>query len=167
MSFDLKKFSKAKFEPRTEQVEVPALKDFFAEDAKPEFTVRGLTGEEMARCREAQNKHKNMAALVEALAGSNQGETVKGLRESLGLSEDSMPPDLAQRIEMLYLGCIEPQLDVQAASKIFRVAPVDAYSLTNKIQILSGQGMQPGEQTASGKTKQSKQPSTSDTPEAK
>ncbi len=166
MSFDLKKFSKAKFTARTEAVPVPALAVFFADEAKAEFVVRGLTGEEMARVNEAQTKSKNIAAIIEAIASQTQSEKVKGLKDSLGLGDD-MPSDLARRIEMLALGCVEPELDVQAASKIFRVAPVDGYNLTNKITVLSGQGMTVGEQPASGSKAKSKQPATSDTPEAK
>lgn len=159
MSFDLKKFSKAKFVPRTEAVAVPALGAFFADEAKAEFKVRGLTGEEMARVNEAQAKNKNIAAVVEAIASSSQADKVRGLKDSLGLGGD-MPSDLVRRIEMLSLGCVEPELDIQAASKIFKVAPVDGYSLTNKITVLSGQGMTVGEQPASGKGKKSKQPAT-------
>jgi len=166
MGFDLKKFSKAKFEPRTEDVSVPALAGFFDEGEKPVFKVRGLTGEEMAKTNEAQSKAKNISAVVEALVGSNQNEKVSGLREALGMSEDTLPEDLAKRIEMLRYGCVEPALDLQTASKVFKVAPVEGFNLTNKIMILSGQGMTVGEHKASGKTRKSKQPSTSDTPEA-
>jgi len=166
MGFKLKEFSKAKFEARTATVPVPALAEFFGEGDKPEFTVRGLTGEEMARVNEAQSKSKNIAAVIAAIASQTQSEKVRGLKESLGLSDD-MPTDLARRIEMLALGCVDPVLDVQSASKLFKVAPVDGYNLTNEILRLSGQGMTVGEPKASGKTKASKAPSTSDTPEAK
>ncbi|WP_051617246.1 hypothetical protein [Desulfonatronovibrio hydrogenovorans] len=159
MSFDLKKFSKAKFQARTEAVAVPALADFFEEDSKPEFLVRGLTGEEMARANEALNKSKNIAAILEAIAGQAQNEKIKGLKDVMGLGDD-MPGDLAKRIEVLAMGCVEPVLDIQNASKIFRVAPVDGYALTNKILVLSGQGMTLGEQPASGRKKKSKRPAT-------
>jgi len=164
--FDKKKFAKAKFEPRIEEVSVPALAAFFDEGSKPVFKVRGLTGEEMARCNEAQAKAKNIGAVVEALVGSNQKDKVTGLREALGMSEDSLPEDLAKRIEMVRYGCVDPEFDQQGAAKLFQVAPVDGFSLSNKIMILSGQGMTVGEPSASGKTRKSKQPSTSDTPEA-
>lgn len=166
MGFDLKKFDKAKFEPRTEQVPVPALASFFGEGEKAEMEVRGLTGEEMARVNEAQSRQKNIQAVIEALAGDDSKEKVKAIQESLGLSDD-IPTDLARRIELLHLGCVDPQLDIQTAAKIFRVAPVDGYALTNQIQLLSGQGMMPGEHKASGKKQKSKQPAGSDMPEEK
>ena len=165
MGFDLKKFEKAKFEPRTENVPVPALKQFFADNEKPEFTIRGLEGEEMARVNEAQSKHSNIQAVIDALVGKASQEKVEALQKTLGLSND-MPSDLIRRVEILRIGCVEPKLDAQLAAKIFRVAPVEAYDLSSKIQILSGQGMRLGEPKASGKKQTSKQPSTSDTPEA-
>ena len=161
MPFDLKKFNKAKFQPRTETVPVSGLADFFAKDEKAQFTVRGLTGEEMARANDAQSRQKNLAAVVEALAGEDGTEKIKAIRESLGLSDDDVPADLARRIELVRMGCVEPEgLDIQAAAKIFKVAPVDGFALSNRILMLSGQGMILGEQKASGKTKESKQPAT-------
>ncbi len=169
MGFDVKKFGKAKFEPRTEIVAVtsPALTAFFSDGDRPEFTVRAITGEEMARVNDATSKQKNLAAVVEALAGQAQAEKVSALRESLGLSDDDLPADLARRIEMLRLGCVSPELDLQTAAKIFRVAHVDGYNLSNKILVLSGQGLLVGEPKASGAKKTSDSPSQSETPEGK
>ena len=166
MPFDLKKFQKAKFEPRTETVKVASLASFFGED-DPVFTVRGLTGEELARVNAAQSKAKSLNALVEALAGQDQHEKVKAIRDGMGLSEDDIPEDLARRIEMMVHGCVSPSLDAQAAAKLFRVAPVDGYAISNTITALSGKGMILGEPRSSGKTTTSKVPSTSDTPEEK
>ena len=166
MPFDLKKFNKAKFEPRTEQVKVASLSAFFGDD-DPVFTVRGLTGEELAKVNAAQSKAKSLNALVEALAGQDQHEKVKAIRDGMGLSEGDIPEDLARRIEMMVHGCVDPALDAQAAAKVFRVAPVDGYALSNAITALSGKGMILGEQRPSGKTKKSDPPSTSDMPEGK
>ena len=166
MPFDLKKFQKAKFEPRTETVKVVSLSEFFGDD-DPAFTVRGLTGEELAKVNAAQSKAKSLNALVEALAGQNQTEKVKAIRDGMGLSEDEIPEDLARRIEMMVHGCVDPTLDAQAAAKVFRVAPVDGYAISNAIITLSGKGMILGNSPASGKTTKSNQPSTSDMPEAK
>ena len=161
MPFNAKKFTKAKFEPRTETIPVPALKDFF--DGDPAWVVRGLTGEEMARVNEAQAKSRNLAAAVEALAGNGHAEKVQALRESLGLSDDSLPADLARRIEMLALGSVDPAIDSQIAAKLFRAHPVVGYELSNRITALSGQGMTLGESKGSGATKASEPPSASAT----
>lgn len=166
MSFDLKKFNKAKFQARVETVPVPALAGFFTGGEAAEFKVRGLTGEEMARVNDVQAKNKNISAVIEAIASQSPNEKIQGFKSGLGLGDD-MPTDLVRRIEMLSLGCVEPELDQQSASKVFKVAPVDAYNLTNKITLLSGQGMILGEPPASGKNKKSKQHAISDTPGAK
>lgn len=171
MAFDAKKFSQAKFVPRQENVGVSseALKAFFDEGDTPQFTVRGLTGEEMARANEAQNsqRQKNINALVNALAGTAEGDQVKQIRESLGLGQEELSADLARRLTMLQIGSVDPELTRELAVKVFNVAPVDAYELTNKIMVLSGQGMSVGEQKASGGKKKSKKPATSGTPEEK
>lgn len=145
MPFDLQKFNDAKFSPRTDTVAVPAMAKFFPKGEKPKITIRGLTGEEFARVREAQEKNRNIISVLEALAGSGADEKVKALRETLGLDSDHIPDDLARRIEQLFIGSVEPVLDVQAAVKIFRVWPVVGFDLTNRITVLSGQGMLPGE----------------------
>jgi hypothetical protein len=145
MPFDLQKFNDAKFVPRTDKVPVPALAKFFPKGEKPVITIRGLTGEEFARVREAQEKNRNIVAVLEALAGSGADEKVQALRETLGLDSDHVPDDLARRVEQLSVGSVDPVLDAQAAAKIFRVWPVVGFDLTNRITMLSGQGMLPGE----------------------
>jgi hypothetical protein len=167
MAFNLPKFSSTKFQHRTERVPVPTLAEFFDPDEKAEFVIRGLEGEELARAAEAPGVKQNLHALAAALTSAQGAEKARALREALGLSPDRLPEDLARRITQLHLGCVEPQLDEQAAAKIFRVAPVAAYELTNRINLLSGQGLRPGESKASGAMKASNPPSTSATPEAK
>lgn len=165
MGFDLRKFKKAKFEPRTKIVDVPALRAFFSEGEPPRFKVRGLTGEELGRVNDAQSRAKNISALVEVISSaSGVKETASAIREGLGLSPDGVPEDIARRIEMVAVGCVEPEMDLQTAAKIFRVAPIDGYSLSNAITLLSGQGMTLGELKSSGETTKSEPPSISDTP---
>lgn len=166
MAFDAKKFDKSKFSTREKSVKVEsvALQEFFEPGEEMEMTVRGLTGEEMARCNDAKDRQKNVAAVLEALAGSGH-EKVQAIRESMGLADDSMPGDAAKRIEAIKIGCVDLGGDERLAVKLFKVAPVDAYGLSNQIFILSGQGMMPGEQKASGDKQKSATPVISDTPE--
>ena len=49
MTFDLNRFRAADLSPRQVTVPVPDLAFFFPEGVKPVWTVRGLTGEEIAR----------------------------------------------------------------------------------------------------------------------
>ena len=102
MGFKLKEFTKAKFEARTAKVQVPILADFFNEGDKPEFTVRGLTGEEQARVNEVKANNKNISAAVTAIASRLQTEKVARFKDLLGVSDD-VPTDLACRIEMLVI----------------------------------------------------------------
>jgi hypothetical protein len=164
MPFDIKQFSKAKFSPRTETVRVPALAAFFGPDDDPVFTVRGLTGEELARAVQAPTKAKKLAAIVEAIAGNQESEQQSALRDLVGLSDET-PDHLAEKIEKLTMGTLEPALDQQSASKIFRVSPSTAYNLVFIIDRLSGQGQLLGEPQSSGATSTSSSPATSPTPE--
>lgn len=144
-AFDLERFQRVKFVPRTAEVRVDALAAFFPPDTPPIFVVRNLSGEEMARVAEAGSRRQNIAAALAAIASGTGGEKIQALRETLGLDSEQMPDDLARRIEQLAIGCVDPVLDAQVAAKVFRVAPVAGYELTNRINILSGQGMEPGE----------------------
>ncbi len=154
MSFDMKKFMTTKFEPRTEEIRLDDLKGFFPENVEPVFTVRGLTGEEMARTNEAAAKNRNLMAVVDAMAATNAADKADAIKEALGLS-GSVPDDLAKRIEHLTYGCIDPKFDQPAAVKFFTVFPVEGYQLSNVILRLTGQGQKPGESKPSGKAKKS------------
>lgn len=156
MAFDLKGFRKAKFEDRTESVPVPGLKAWFDEGDEPAFVVRGLTAEEVARCNEAVQKNKNVSSVVEALASHNQAEKVQAMREMLGVSE-SVPNDLAKRLEQFAIGTVEPDLDHELAVKFATAYPVEFYQLTNKIMELTGQGRQVIKKKSTSKTQESEQ----------
>lgn len=153
-SFDMKKFMATKFEPRTEEVRLDDLKDFFPDGVEPVFTVRGLTGEEIARVNDAVTKNRNLAAVVDAMAATNAADKADAIKEALGLSP-GVPDDLAKRIENLVYGCVDPVFDQPAAVRLFKVFPVEAYQLTNVILRLTGQGQKPGESKPSGKAKTS------------
>src|SRR6056297_4315121 len=154
MGFDIKAFQKTKFEDRTAKVQVPDLKDWFAEGDEPVFIVRGLTAEELARCNEAVQKNKNISFVVEALHSSNQHKKVQAMREVLGVSE-SVPDDLAKRLEQFTLGTVDPDLDHEMAVKFAENYPVEFYQATNKIMELTGQGRQIKKKPSSKQTQKS------------
>jgi hypothetical protein len=141
MPFDKKTFRKVKFEDRTAEVPVPDLRDWFGENDEPVFIVRGLTAEELARCNEAVQKNRNVDAMVQALGSGSQRDKVEALREMLGVTE-SVPDDLAKRLEQFALGTVEPDMDHEMAVKFAEAYPVEFYQLTNKIMKLTGQGRQ-------------------------
>lgn len=164
MAFDLKGFTKTKFKARTMAVPVisEALCSFFQETDKKEFTIKGLNGEEMGRCETADKRIKTLLKSFNAVVSGDF--TDDSVKELLSLGGDDVNADVARRIEILCLGCTKPKLDIQAAAKITRVAPVDAKNITNHILALSGQGMIPGGPQPSGEGQTSGEVVPSDTP---
>jgi len=141
MTFDLERFRGAALAPRQASVPVPDLAAFFADGAEPVWTVRGLTGEEIARCNESNARHSTIAAAVQALANSAaaKADTVDALQSLLGYGTD-VPEDLAKRFDHLTFGSVEPVIDRALAVKLFAAYPIVAYTLTNKILELTGMG---------------------------
>ena len=155
MPFDMKGFKRAKFGDRTEDVPVPELKEWFSEDEDPVFTVRGLTGIEVAIGRQAAEKYSNLKTVMEKIASSLAEEKADGIQEVLNLGSNT-PEEAARRVEHLRMGCVSPEFDSEAAAKFFEAYPITAYTLTNKIIALTGEGRTPGESKPSGKKQKSK-----------
>lgn len=153
--FDAKKFRKTKYTKRTEDIDVPDLAQFFPEDEKPVWKIQGLTGQELGDTKEAAAKNKNFAAMIDAIASKTTKEKIEGMKTALGVG--TLSDNIAERIEQLVLGSIEPKIDTEIAVLLCTRYPVDFYNITNKILILTGQGMKPGELKSSGKTTPSEQ----------
>jgi len=141
MTFDLERFRGTALAPRQATVSVSDLAFFFAEGAEPVWIVRGLTGEEIARCNEANTRHATIAATVQALANSAaaQADTVEAMQALIGFGTD-VPEDLAKRFDHLTYGSVEPRIDRALAVKLFASFPIVAYQLSNKILELTGLG---------------------------
>jgi hypothetical protein len=120
---------------------VPDLAPFFSEGTEPVWIVRGLTGEEIARCNESNARHATIAATVQALANSAaaKADTVEAMQSLLGFGTD-VPEDLAKRFDHLTYGSVEPVIDRALAVKLFASFPIVAYQLSNKILELTGLG---------------------------
>ena len=149
MGFDAKQFVKTRFQAREARVPVPELKPFFGKKEKPRWTVRGLTGHELGRANEAAERNRNTAALVEGLLSAAGKKKTEALRGLLGL-DGATPPDIAKRIEILIMGSVDPECDLDLALKLCETFPVEFYLLTNKILELTGRGHAPGKPTPSG-----------------
>ena len=141
MTFDLERFRGTALTPRQMALPVPDLAPFFSEGAEPVWIVRGLTGEEIARCNESNARHATIAATVQALANSAaaKAETVEAMQSLLGFGTD-VPEDLAKRFDHLTYGSVEPVIDRALAVKLFASFPIVAYQLSNKILELTGLG---------------------------
>ena len=151
MAFNSAKFAKQEFEPRTEKLEVPVLAEWFDKDEKPEWIVRGLTGSEFVKAQSAQEKHKLITSLAEALVAGNNNDKVSALKEMLGNSDD-VPAELAKRIEMFVFGTVKPEIDMSIAVKLAKSFPSDFMIITNKIINLTAMGANMVKRKPSGKT---------------
>lgn len=138
--FDVAKFNAAHLAPREAMVPVPDLASFFG-DAEPVWVVRGLTGEQIARSNESSQRHVLIAANIQALANTAaaKSETVEALQSLFGYGSD-VPDDLAKRFDHLVFGSVNPAIDRSTAVRLFASYPIVAYTLTNKILELTGQG---------------------------
>lgn len=137
MPFDLARFERAKFEPRTATVKVDALASFFAEGEAPEWKVRGLNSDELHRALEAGKRQSSVESIVKAIAAS--GDQAAAVRRALGLSGDT-PGEVAKRLEMLVMGSVSPSIELPVAVKLAEAFPVDFLALTNRITELTGKG---------------------------
>jgi hypothetical protein len=151
MSFDAQKFLSTSFVPRTEEVKMPELGAFFQEGEAPIFLVQGLTGEELALVHEAAEKNKNVAAILEGIISPAARDKVDAIRKAIGITE-SVPNEIAKRLEIIIKGCVSPRLDLETAVKICKCFPIDFYVITNTINKLTGSGFVEGKPKPSGGT---------------
>ncbi len=154
--FDSAAFTAASLAARTARVAVPDLQPWFG-DSEPVWQVRGLTGEEIARANEAPSRHASLAAAVDALAFAQADDKADAIKTLLGVS-DAVPEDIAKRIDHLIAGSVEPTIDREVAIRLFQYFPTVAFSLTNTIMVLTGQGAQPGKPPGSGAAPTSEPP---------
>lgn len=150
--FDAKRFMSTQFVPREEDVPVPDMKDFFEEDAKPVWRVKGLGGQELGVANASAERNRNMEAVLEGIVSAVSAKKAEAIRKLIG-ARDDVPDDIAKRLEMLVLGSVAPEVDVELAIKICRVYPVEFYDITNNINRLTGMGFDTKKKpSSSGKT---------------
>jgi hypothetical protein len=139
--FDLNAFRAASLSPRQATVSVPDLQHFFPDGATAEWTVRGLTGEEIARANDSSARYQIVAAAIAALAASSAAKEgqVEAMQSLLGYGTE-VPEDLAKRLDHLVFGSVTPVIDRDIAVRIFSAFPMVGYQLTNKILELTGLG---------------------------
>jgi hypothetical protein len=141
MAFDKKRFLKTSFESRSEAVPVPDLKDYFEEGTDPVWIVRGLTGHELGKVNEAEERNRNLIAIVDALVSARVQDKAEGIKKLIGL-DNTTPSDIAKRLEMLVIGSVDPSIDLELSVKLCTNFPVEFLQLTNTITKLTGQGAQ-------------------------
>lgn len=158
MGFDIQKFETADFKFREKRVPVPDLKPFFNGD-DPVWTVRNLTGAELALVRDSVQRAKDLESIIDALAKGSGKDKVDAIREAMGITGDS--DDYIRRLTVLELGTVSPKIQRKHAVKLSEAHGVLFTSLTNEIYQLSGQGKSLGEPIASGEIPESEQASPS------
>lgn len=168
MGFDKDAFLTAKFEPRTDTVPVssPELKKFFkGSDQRPvdgvklrrsdydglvaEWKVRGLSGVEIGKANDVADKNSKLRDILDGIAGHLSEDRIAAIKD---LVAQDTPMEVARGLELLQLGMVEPEADLEFALKICAVSPGDYNMLVNKIKMLSALGHVPGKQPPSGKT---------------
>jgi cellobiose-specific phosphotransferase system component IIB len=154
MGFDPKAFMRQQFEPRQEAVEVAALADWFKskDGDKCLWTVRGMTASELAKTMEAATKAKNFDSVIQAIGNSK--ETIKEIKAALGVGDDT-PADIVKRLEQLTICSVDPVIELNVAVKLAETFPIEFYTLTNKIVMLTGMGMDTKKPQGSGETQPS------------
>ena len=139
MGFKTKEFKKARLSPRTETIPLPDLADWF--DGPAEWMVKGLNGNELARCKEmAARNRKTITAILETLTTE---DAVAALKCMTG-TDGAVPMDIALRMELLVAGSVEPACDIELAAKLNMAHPAEFQILTKKIMRLTGLGYAPG-----------------------
>lgn len=142
MGFDTKGFDNARFTPREGEVIVDGLKEFYDDDEKPVWKVRGLTGMEIGKTKIAVHKEKAYDALLTALKSDNVSDKVDAIKELLSMGNSRKQGDIAERLFQMVEGSVEPKCTLERAIKVCKVSAVDFYNITNKILELSGQGQE-------------------------
>jgi len=151
---DIQRFLQASLVHREAILPADELADFFG-DEKAEWTVRGLTAAELARCNEAAESGKNLQSIIDAISSGAKAEAIRKLA---GVPGKEVPSDISRRIQMLVEGSVSPSLDEdsrEVAVKLAESFPTLFYQLTNKILTLTGQGAEQGKRRPSGETQES------------
>jgi hypothetical protein len=138
MPFDAKSFAKAKFEPRTAELRIPELQEWFGDD-DPVFVVRGLSGIELAQAMEASSTAKQRADLAEALMDGAMEDKSEAIKDAFGLGA-GVPDELIRYHELIIRGTVEPTLTRDVSVKLAERFPVDHKSLAITILNLTGRG---------------------------
>ena len=140
MTFNIEKFNNSIYRDRTKDIPVPELSSFFEEDSEPVWTVRGLTGEELAVVNEAVAANKNMNQIIASMVSGNNNEKIEALKQVIGIASDTVPDDLVRRFAMLVAGSVNPKCEQHIAVKLGQNFPTTLFKLTNEIISLTGDG---------------------------
>lgn len=148
MGFNADSFAQAALAPRTREVPVLELADWFegrnaeARKAAAVFRVRGLTSDELARAKDAHAMHLRKLGLLQALGDEapDPAKIATEARSAILGGVDDKHSQVAMRQEMLRWGVIDPTLNEETAAKIAQHFPLVLYRLSDAINDLTGRG---------------------------
>jgi hypothetical protein len=147
MAFDVEKYKSAKFVRRSFEVNVPELKEFFADGERAVVNVQNLTGPEMAKCEEQANQNmiSEIRNLVQAVGTGDFDKIMEGVKTyAMARFEDDekLSDDLVRRTYQLMYGCPDFGKDRELCIRIRDKHIEVFYRLTNKIRALTGMGFE-------------------------
>jgi len=140
--FDTNKFMTTDFKDRTADIPVPSLKKFFPEDAKPVWTVKCLTANEIATANDAVNDNNEALkeAVLKLIGTIGTQEKTNVVNDVSDIKKDMVNNEIVKRISMLVSGSVSPVCSQEMAVKIAENYSAVFYQLTNKLFELIGQG---------------------------
>jgi hypothetical protein len=155
MAFNRDRFRSTEFKPRQKSIPVPQLREFFGNKAKPRWIIRSMTGEEFYGVKVAAKKSRDIKTVIESLFSSNPKVKIDAALEAIGIT-DELPEDYIQRLEMLVIGTVDPEIEKEDAVRLAKRFPILFDQITGEIMMLTGAGQELGESSASGTTRKSK-----------
>lgn len=143
MPFDANGFLSEKFEDRTGALTIEALRPWYKElpeGESPVWTMRGLTGTDLAAAEEAATKGRTAtAAIMETLKKAQRLEGIDELERALGVDK-KVPLRLALKLEHVVRGVVDPPITLQVAVKLAAVRATEFEMIHQKIMELTGIG---------------------------
>lgn len=141
MPLDTDVFVATTFQPRQAEIPLPGLKQWSDDGQVPVWKVRGLTGQEWWKCREAVDNRKDIVQVLSNFIGGDAAEVANALKERF-CSESAA--DLSFRIEILLLASLDPICNREMAAKFCKYCLAEFKSVTEEIIKISWQGHLPG-----------------------
>ncbi|MBF0308127.1 MAG: hypothetical protein HQL56_01175 [Magnetococcales bacterium] len=144
--FNVKQFRSARFVARTADIDLSGsgLAEFFQEGSPPVWKVRGLTGEEMAICRQdrrdaiaARDIMGQIRARAEAQGAEEHVQALAVLSKTMS---DGVPDDHALYLSYVQHGSVAPVCPREMAVKLAANFPVEFMAIAHKILELTGLG---------------------------
>ena len=133
-------YSRVKWVPRTDEINVKELQAAFSDGEKPIFKIRQLSAPEFATAKVAVNRSDNLRSLAETLINATtKGEKTEALGDIMSMTAET-EATVAFKLEVLVMGVTSPQLTLQTAVKIGINHPSILWTISDRIMELTQAG---------------------------